>query len=76
MATVLTATFKDGTTIQRRTPRGYLAAWRCTWNGENGPRAEKGWAFTAENAGKRMRSWEKLVGPDVGFQFEITTNVV
>jgi len=78
MARTLTATFSDGSRITRRTPRHYEAAWRCTFTNSLGVGETcTGWAFTNENAIKRMASWKsQLVKVGVtDFAFEITTKV-
>lgn len=45
------ATFADGTTITRKSERGYAVAWRATWtNADGSQRAETGFAKTREQA--------------------------
>lgn len=46
-----TATFKDGTTVTRKTGRNYAVAWRATWTSESGKaRSETGFSVSREKA--------------------------
>lgn len=51
-----TATFADGTSITRKSDRGYAVAWRATWTNVHGlPRVETGFSSSTENAAKSAR---------------------
>lgn len=51
-----TATFADGTTITRKSNRGYAVAWRSTWTSVEGATySDEGFSSSAELAAKSAR---------------------
>lgn len=51
-----TATFADGTTLTRKSNRGYAVAWRATWTDLFGhARSDTGFSASAENAAKTAK---------------------
>jgi hypothetical protein len=69
-----TATFADGTSITRKSARGYAVAWRATWiNLDGRARVETGFSASAELAAKSARpglpygTWRGMSSKDRAF---------
>jgi hypothetical protein len=69
-----TATFADGTSITRKSARGYAVAWRATWiNLDGRARTETGFSATAQNAAASARpslpygTWRGMSSKDRAF---------
>jgi hypothetical protein len=69
-----TATFADGTTITRKSARGYTVAWRATWiNLDGSVCTETGFSATAQNAAASARpglpygTWRGMSSKDRAF---------
>lgn len=72
-----TATFADGTSITRKSARGYAVAWRATWIDLAGvTRFDDGFSATAENAiasarpGLPYGTWRGMSSKDRAFANE------
>ena len=69
-----TATFADGSSITRKSDRGYAVAWRATWtNVEGNFRTETGFSSSTDHANKSARpglpygTWRGMSSKDRAF---------
>lgn len=76
--TKYTATFADGTSITRKSNRGYTVAWRATWTSVDGRACtETGFSATAQNAQASARPglpygiWRGMSAKDKAFANEM-----